>query len=235
MGYLGTQIREGALYADITPEVLGLPALTPLCGIPIEYKDAWEKFGQAFKSYATATCPVDTGFLRANIDFHADEGGVECWSDAPYSAYQEYGTWKMAPQPYFEGALAAAYSETAPYFDTAALMYSEMDADFSFLLAGCTGGIAECYAYLEKLSYWIVMCGNAGYDTKILEDAYRDILLHIQQMEQTQMMAQQGGKGILGFIGSLLGMLLGSLIAMVLTFPFRMMWEGREVHHNPVH
>lgn len=48
MGYLGTQIRDGALYVDITPEVLGLPSLTPLCGIPIEYQGAWKKFGEAF-------------------------------------------------------------------------------------------------------------------------------------------------------------------------------------------
>ena len=135
MGYLGTQIRDGALYVDITPEVLGLPSLTPLCGIPIEYQGAWKKFGEAFKAVATTTCPVDTGFLRDNIDFHADDGGVECWSDATYSAYQEYGTYKMAPQPYFEGALAAAFSETGDLFNTAILMYSEMDNDFSCLLA----------------------------------------------------------------------------------------------------
>lgn len=235
MGYLGTQIRDGALYVDITPEVLGLPSLTPLCGIPIEYQDAWKKFGEAFKASATTTCPVDTGFLRDNIDFHADDGGVECWSDATYSAYQEYGTYKMAPQPYFEGALAAAFSETADLFNTAILMYSEMDNDFSFLLAGCTGGIDDCYRYLDTLARQIDMCDKAGYDTTLLEDAYVDILEHVQQMEQTQMMAKQGGKGLASFIASQLAILLGTLIAQVLTFPFRMLWENKTINHRTVH
>lgn len=236
MGYLGTQIRDGALYADITPEVLGYPSITPICGIPIAYNEAWEAFGQAFKSYATSTCPVDTGFLRANIDYHADEGGVECWSDADYSAYQEYGTYRMAAQPYFEAALGTALSQTQPMFKSALMYFNQMDGEFSFLLAGCTGGIAECYAYLQRLAYWIDRCGAEGYNTAPLEDAYRDILAHIQQMEQTQMMSSQAsGTGLGSFLANLIAIILGTLVAKIFTFPLQQVWEGREVHHTPVH
>ena len=231
MGYLGTEIRDGALYADITPETLGLPPITPLCGIPIEYNEIWENFGETFKSIATTTCPVDTGYLRDHIDFQADEGGVECWSDADYSAYQEYGTSKMKAQPYFEQALQEAYKSCKSQFNAKIMWYREMDEDFNFLLLGCSGSIAQCYHYLNVLGKWIVMCSEAGYDTTPLEDAYVEILAHIQQMEQTEMAATSG----LGFFGQLFATILAALALAVLTFPFQLMWENRGVEHHPSH
>lgn len=233
MGIFNTQIINGALYADITAESLGLPAITPLCGIPIEYGKIWDDFGKAFKEAATTTCPVDTGFLRKNIDFQADQGGVECWSDAKYSAYQEYGTSKMRAQPYFEAAIQSAYAATKSQFEAKINWFREMDSDFSFLLAGCTGGIAECYHYLNTLKKWIVMCDNEGYDTTILRDAYVDVLVHIQEMEKAQMMS--GASSGLGFFGQLIAMILATLITVILTFPFQMMWENKHIDHYPSH
>nr|DAY83478.1 MAG TPA: hypothetical protein [Caudoviricetes sp.] len=49
------------------------------------------------------------------------------------------------------------------------------------------------------------------------------------------MMAQQGGKGFASFIASQLAILLGTLIAQVLTFPFRMLWENKTINHRTVH
>jgi hypothetical protein len=240
MGYLGTEIRDGALYVDITPDTLDLYSYSPLCGIPIDYSSCWQSFGEAFLEYATQTCPVDTGYLRDHIGFGADDGGIECWSDAPYSAYQEYGTYKMKAQPYFEAALQVAWEATEADFNARWLFYQEMDSDFAFLLAGCTGGIEQCWQYLQVLATWIEKCSAEGYDTTPLEDAYNDVYAHLLQMEQYQEQINEAqasgtGGGIGAFLAQMLGMILGMLIAQVLTFPFSQIWEGTEKEHHPSH
>lgn len=126
------QNRDGALYADVTPTTLGLPAYTPMCHIPIPYSIYWREFGESFEEQAKATCPVDTGYLRAHIGHHADSGGCEIWSDAPYSAYQEYGTSRMKAQPYFEAALVNAYSQVEGSMSALAAEFMDNDADLFF-------------------------------------------------------------------------------------------------------
>ena len=56
---------------------------------------------------AKQLAPVDTGFMRNNI--HAEEDAVI--SEAPYSAYVEYGTKKMAAQPFMRPAVDEGQSE----------------------------------------------------------------------------------------------------------------------------
>jgi len=49
---------------------------------------------------------IDTGNLLNNITTHPPEGSaIEVVSEAPYSVYNEYGTYKMAARPYMRPAL----------------------------------------------------------------------------------------------------------------------------------
>ena len=50
--------------------------------------------------YAKRYAPVDTGFLRAGIQAEAIGLVGEVISTAEYSAYQEYGTYKMRAHPF---------------------------------------------------------------------------------------------------------------------------------------
>lgn len=61
--------------------------------------------GEAVADEARTLCPVDTGNLRDSIAVSADSGGAEVSADADYAAYVEFGTWKMAAQPFLVPAL----------------------------------------------------------------------------------------------------------------------------------
>jgi HK97 gp10 family phage protein len=53
-----------------------------------------------------STCPVRTGYLRDHIVLaRADEHGAEIDSEAPYSGFVEFGTRRMAAQPFFEPSI----------------------------------------------------------------------------------------------------------------------------------
>jgi HK97 gp10 family phage protein len=55
---------------------------------------------------AKRRAPVDTGALRDSIDWtpYNDGLGAEIGSTVDYAPYQEFGTWKMAPQPFLNPA-----------------------------------------------------------------------------------------------------------------------------------
>lgn len=103
------------LYASFTPEDLGLPSYleTELddgdsIEVEVDYSDACDAFCEVFLDVATSLVPVDTGYLQSTIS--ADTDGFECEVEATaeYAQYVEYGTWKMAEQPYFEPAIEEA-------------------------------------------------------------------------------------------------------------------------------
>lgn len=84
----------------------------------IDYGPALDAFAEIFMDAVTELVPVDTGFLRSSI--HAESDGVyavECYVDAEYAQYVEYGTWKQDAQPYFEPALQIALDEVAPIIE----------------------------------------------------------------------------------------------------------------------
>lgn len=62
-------------------------------------------------AHAQARVPVDTGFLKGSIGADLAGGGLTWTGDvgptADYGAYVEFGTWKMAPQPYMIPAQVA--------------------------------------------------------------------------------------------------------------------------------
>ena len=93
------------------------PLETPVLGLPIDYSEALDEFCSTFDSEATNWCPVRTGYLCSTISSdHDGEIVAECWADAEYAQYVEYGTWKMAAQPYFEPAIAVAMGVAYPIF-----------------------------------------------------------------------------------------------------------------------
>jgi HK97 gp10 family phage protein len=63
-------------------------------------------------TYAQAFAPVDTGRLRREI--HKTSKGVN--APTPYASYQEFGTYKMAAQPFIRPALQAVTPGAARYF-----------------------------------------------------------------------------------------------------------------------
>jgi len=77
------------------------------------------KFLKATVRDAKRNAPVDTGRLRAGI--HSEEAKVEydsvegkIVSDAPYSSFVEYGTARMAAQPFLRPAIAKNKGKLKP-------------------------------------------------------------------------------------------------------------------------
>lgn len=242
------QNRDGALYADVTPSTLGLPVYTPMCHIPIPYSIYWKQFGEMFEEQAKATCPVDTGYLRAHIGYNADSGGCEIWSDAPYSAYQEYGTSRMRAQPYFEAAMTNAYANIEGSMIALANEFMDNDADLWFLTNRCgrEGTLEECYADLERLDKIIAFmkkenastAAEAGwyYDITPLIDAREEIYARMQQLKEIEAMRKAQGLG--GFLAELIGIMLAQLLLAPVTI-FEIMLDdinnGNDAHHYPTH
>lgn len=242
------QNRDGALYADVTPSTLGLPVYTPMCHIPIPYSMYWKEFGETFEEQAKATCPVDTGYLRDHIGYNADSGGCEIWSDALYSAYQEYGTSRMRAQPYFEAAMTNAYANIEGSMAALAQEFMENDADLWILTNRCgrEGTLEECYGDLQKLDKIIAFmqkenqatAAEAGwyYDITPLLDAKAEISARIEQLKDIEALRQAQGLG--GFLAELIGMMLAQLLLAPLTI-FEIMLDdisnGNDPHHYPTH
>lgn len=57
---------------------------------------------------AENNCPVDTGFLRSTVFVQEDGDDVVIGFEAPYASYVEFGTYKMAAQPYLRPAFDEA-------------------------------------------------------------------------------------------------------------------------------
>lgn len=101
------------LYAYIDITRMGFPeqleqqdARGEMQVVEVFYDDAIQAFIDAFMEVALDLVPVDTGYLESTIG--ADQISpieAECYAEAEYAQYVEYGTWKMDAQPYFRPAL----------------------------------------------------------------------------------------------------------------------------------
>ena len=87
--------------------------------VQVDYSDAFAAFADAFYSYAVDLVPVDTGYLQSTISASSDDWSMTAEASAHYAQYVEFGTWKMAAQPYFIPALEYAWGETADAFQQA--------------------------------------------------------------------------------------------------------------------
>ena len=105
--------------------------------VEIDYSNAFAEFANAFQSIATDLVPVDTGYLQSTISSSSDDWSMTAYADAQYAQYVEFGTWKMAAQPYFAPALAAAWDEAAPAFEQAiASAQQELQAQIDSIQEG---------------------------------------------------------------------------------------------------
>ena len=98
------------LYAsvDVFSDLQFLP-MTPVLGLIPDYSIGCAIFCAVFESVSKSLCPVDTGRLQQSLI--ADTDGMtycEAITDCEYAQYQEYGTWCMPAQPYFEVAVETA-------------------------------------------------------------------------------------------------------------------------------
>lgn len=84
-------------------------SMTPVLGLTPDYSIGCGIFCAVFESTAKSLCPVDTGRLQASLVANTD-GMTYCeaMTDCEYAQYQEYGTWCMPAQPYFETAVETA-------------------------------------------------------------------------------------------------------------------------------
>lgn len=73
---------------------------------------------EAVSESAKSICPVDTGALRDSISVSMEGNRAKISANTDYAAYVEFGTSKMAPQPYLvpslignSGAVLAAMAD----------------------------------------------------------------------------------------------------------------------------
>ena len=69
-------------------------------GIDLQANAAAERVGRAAFVAANRYVPVDSGDLRRSLKFRRQGSRAVIESDLFYSAFQEFGTTQMAPQPY---------------------------------------------------------------------------------------------------------------------------------------
>ena len=62
---------------------------------------------------ARELCPVDTGRLQASITAQSEGASARVSADTDYAAYVEFGTSRMAAQPYLVPALIGSAGEAA--------------------------------------------------------------------------------------------------------------------------
>nr|DAU28012.1 MAG TPA: tail component [Caudoviricetes sp.] len=68
--------------------------------------------GKILRDEAKRRAPVRTGFLRSKITAKkAGKNGADVISAAPYAAYVEYGTSKMAPRSHMRPAIEATMDD----------------------------------------------------------------------------------------------------------------------------
>ena len=79
-----------------------------------DYTPGAQAFAAGFMQSIASTCPYLTGYLFSTIAGDACGFEINVWADAEYAQYLEYGTWKMAAQPYFEISILAGIKKAAP-------------------------------------------------------------------------------------------------------------------------
>ncbi len=82
-----------------------LSALDAIAAAAADMSGVLDAGAQIVAEAARGACPVDTGRLRASIEVSADGNSASVTAGAPYAAYVEFGTWKMAAQPFLTPAL----------------------------------------------------------------------------------------------------------------------------------
>ena len=90
-----------------------IPAL--MAAVEAQSRSAPKRVADRIAADARTRAPVATGYLRSTIESVSVERGktAEVRVGAEYAAYQEYGTYKMAAQPFLTPAFSAHAKELA--------------------------------------------------------------------------------------------------------------------------
>lgn len=126
-------------------------------GQSVDYGSATSSALMTFESMSRGACPVRTGNLLSSIYGAADDGGFSGGAGADYAEYVEYGTWKMAAQPFFVDAFEAAGEECA------ASLQLTLQETVSELQAIAMGEIEEHYQteYEQVYAEYEIMVATA--------------------------------------------------------------------------
>lgn len=192
MAFQGVETRsDGSLYCDISIESLGFPSYTPLCSLPIKYDEGkFKEMGEIFVGLARSTCPVDTGFLRDHNDYAADAGGIEMWSEATYSAYQEYGTSRCRPQPWFESSIMSALADSGieDTFRITQTRWFAVDGELAMIQSANPTSIAECYMLIDRINALQADLAGLGIFVEGLDESLEAIEMRVNMMIKQFMM-----------------------------------------------
>lgn len=222
MAYEGVVVRpDGSLYCDIDVEnTFGLKYRTPSLGIPVKYDaDLFRQMADVFVTNARATCPVDTGFLRDHNDAAADKGGVEMWSEATYSVYQEYGTSRCRAQPWFESSVQLAIESTNARAICTDLYsnYLGLESELSYVQGARISSVSEGYAAIAHLRRAMDIAEGIGFPTEMIEEAIEDIE---EQIQEFLFMEQQAAAmpELSPFLAMLVQIIAGIIVGIFRTF-----------------
>lgn len=234
---------DGSLYCDVSVESLGFPQYTPLMNLPIMYDESkFKEMGELFVGYARSTCPVDTGYLRDHNDYSADAGGIEMWSEAFYSAYQEYGTSRCRAQPWFESSIMSALADSGieDNFSSLQTRYMYVDSLLNELYTMTFVTKADALYGLElcrKLRAEFGILGIDDDDGGIVDQITQEIASRIAIIEEQE---QQGmTQEPMGWIAQLIISIIVGAIASLIRMMVENLLEGmRQIDanpHNPSH
>lgn len=246
MAFQGVEVRsDGSLYCDISVESLGFPSYTPLCALPIRYNgEKFREMGELFVTYARSTCPVDTGYLRDHNDFSADLGGVEMWSEAFYSVYQEYGTSRCRAQPWFESSIQSALADSGIMddFESTQARFNAIDGELMAVQTAYPTTIAECWSLIARIENLQGELASIGIYLEGLQESLDQLQFRIDMMAQQMMMeAMLGGKGVMDMsfieqmIISLISGFIGIIIRSIIEGIFENSKDADANPHNPSH
>lgn len=218
---------DGSLYCDVSVKSLGFPQYTPLMNLPIKYDESkFREMGELFVRYARSTCPVDTGYLRDHNDYSADAGGVEMWSEAFYSVYQEYGTSRHRAQPWFESSILSALAESGieENFEALKTRYLHVDTLLNELYTMAFITKADAHYGLKlcrKLREEFDLLGIDDDNGSLIDQITSEIESRIAIIEEQEQVMRQSPIGwfeqiiisiIVGTISSLIKMMIDALI-----------------------
>ena len=107
---MGNIHRSNAGYADVTVDDRAFQVALRNYAERIQAKTRADLFRLAIivQNEARRMAPVDTGRLRASITVKRTPDGAVVGSNVEYAPYVEYGTSKMAAQPFLRPAVLVA-------------------------------------------------------------------------------------------------------------------------------
>ena len=98
------------------------PKLAAFAGkIEHEVEMELDVIGADMKDIAWSLVRVRTGYLQSTIYYRVSGILLEFGATADYASYNEFGTWRMAPQPFIRPALDATQQKILDAIMTGAL------------------------------------------------------------------------------------------------------------------